>query len=135
MGRSDFLQCVRTAGLLLALFALTFKALLPPGYMLAPAQDGALTVTLCSLSGPVEITVDPATGAPPRERPAQPDHALAAPCAFAVAAPLGVSVEAPSLASPSASVAVDVEAPPLEVAALASMAAPPPWATGPPLSI
>lgn len=50
---------MRTAGLSLALFALVFKAMLPPGYMLSADAGDRIVVTLCGggeavldLSGP-----------------------------------------------------------------------------------
>lgn len=47
MSRVGFLQRIFSAGLTLALFALTFKALLPPGFMLA-AQGDRIAITLCN---------------------------------------------------------------------------------------
>ena len=47
MSKGGFLQRIYTAGLTLALFALTFKALLPPGFMLA-AQGDRVAITLCN---------------------------------------------------------------------------------------
>jgi hypothetical protein len=47
MERGGILQRMRTAGLLLALFALSFKALLPPGFML-DTGGARIAITLCS---------------------------------------------------------------------------------------
>ncbi|HVK79820.1 MAG TPA: hypothetical protein VM915_04345 [Verrucomicrobiae bacterium] len=47
MARGGFLQRIYTAGLTLALFALTFKALLPPGYMIDARAD-RVAITLCN---------------------------------------------------------------------------------------
>jgi hypothetical protein len=47
MGRRSLSERLRTAGLLLALFALTFKAMLPPGYMLSTDADNRVVVSLC----------------------------------------------------------------------------------------
>jgi len=47
MARGSFLRRIYVAGLTLALFALTFKALLPPGFMLS-AQSGDIAITLCN---------------------------------------------------------------------------------------
>jgi hypothetical protein len=59
IGRATIFQRMRTAGLLLALFALTFKAVLPPGYMLGAAAGERMAITLC---GGVEARFDPRTG-------------------------------------------------------------------------
>ncbi len=47
MDRGGFLQRLRTAGLSLALFALVFKAMLPPGYMLSADAGDRIVMTLC----------------------------------------------------------------------------------------
>jgi hypothetical protein len=130
MGRGAFLQRLRTAGLLLALFALTFKAMLPPGYMLAPVGD-QLVMTLCSVDGPVDITIDAPTQHAPDDSKAKHD----APCVFAMAAALSTPEPTPALPAPRVANVMRNEARVAESVEALALAAPPPWATGPPASI
>jgi hypothetical protein len=134
MGRSGFLERLRTAGLLLALFALTFKALLPPGYMLAPVHGGPVTVTLCTLNGLVDAAVTLPGGAHD-EQPSGHQEREMAPCVFAAVGALDVPIASPAARTPLV-VAQAFEWPPAS-AQLASqgLAPPPPWPTGPPASI
>ncbi|MEZ6022542.1 MAG: hypothetical protein R3C16_03790 [Hyphomonadaceae bacterium] len=113
---------MRTAGLLLALFALTFKAMLPSGFML-DANAGRVAVTLCNGG---ETYFDPLTGefSHPGDAPAQDNGAEHGPFAF-TSAP--VLAEPAVLAAPPAP--AYVYAPP----ALAREAAGVHEATGPPL--
>jgi len=130
MGRGLFSERLKTAGLLLALFALTFKALLAPGYMLAPVQD-RVVVALCSIDGAMVIPLP--GGAPDQHQDEHRKQNGGAPCVFAA---IGV-FDAPSPA-PAPRVAVVVTAAfdwPLFESAAYQLAAPPPWPTGPPLSI
>ena len=48
---------LRAAGLVLALAAITFKAFLPPGFMIGE-QDGRFGVVLCSVSAASAATLD-----------------------------------------------------------------------------
>lgn len=112
----------------LALLAMAVRALTPAGYMLAPGEiDGRfVAVTMCTGHGPV------ATDERNRETPKKQDNA--APCVFAAAgaalAPTpDTPIETPRFASqeiaPHATQALGV----------GRMAAPPPWATGPPRAL
>jgi hypothetical protein len=120
-----------------ALLAMAMRALLPAGYMVAPAHDGRLVaITLCSGHGPVDAFIDLNTGAvldggeAPDEGPENapgPD----APCVFATLAQLS----APETEGAPAVVArwtLAVQPPRIEQASARGLAAPPPWATGPP---
>lgn len=82
MAGSGILLRARVAGLLLALFALTFKATLPPGFML-DANAGRMLVVLC---GGGEAYFDPGAGQishPDDQAPADDDSSP--PCPFALA--------------------------------------------------
>jgi hypothetical protein len=50
MTKRGIIQSVRMTGLLLALFAITLKAIVPAGYMLSPSSTHNL-VTLCTSNG------------------------------------------------------------------------------------
>lgn len=72
-------------GLLLALFAVALKAVLPVGYMVTVVPDGAMTISVCSPDGPKTGLWDPETGTF-TEHPAGSDHAGTTDiCPFAVA--------------------------------------------------
>ncbi len=132
MGQGLFFQRLRTSGLLLALFALTFKALLPPGYMLTPEHD-RVVVALCTVNGAVNVAM-PLSGGAPDDHGSDHDERSAPPCVFATIGAIDVPAPAPALRAPVA-VASTIEAP-LPVARVShDLAAPPPWSTGPPLSI
>lgn len=125
MGRGDLLARWKTAGLTLALFALVFQALLPPGYMLAPTGDG-IAITLCSgRAVSVDLSGD-------KHAPAQQSDA---PCAFAVMAHASAPTPALVVAAPRNEAFVAFVPSQRSGVASLAIAAPPPWATGPPLSI
>ncbi len=123
-----------------ALLALCVRVLAPPGYMIASggASGRAITITICSDFGMRQAVLDLGTGdvvdvnAPGERNDNAPTND--APCVFAAVAALASPV-ALSLAAPV------VPAIPLELRRIASvapgrgLAAPPPWPTGPPLSI
>lgn len=129
MTGGGILQRIRQAGLLLALLALVLKASAAPGYML-DGSSGRLIATLCSgqASG---IVIDLGGKSGDKHDRSTDD---AAPCAFAVAAhaaspPLALTI-APRVETGWISISAG------EVrAATIELAAPPPWARGPPLSI
>jgi hypothetical protein len=119
-----------------ALIAMAIRAVAPVGFMLSPDQDRWIVVTMCSGSGPMQMALNLDTGehrdgaAPAHNNEGADVHS--APCVFAAAA---------TLAPPDAA----VDAAPLHVAFANSvpvlsplvgigrgLAAPPPWATGPP---
>ncbi|HEX8900749.1 DUF2946 family protein [Vitreimonas sp.] len=127
MARGGFLQRIYTAGLTLALFALTFKALLPPGFMLA-AQGDTIAITLCNGG---EAFFDARTGAISHdEAPASDDTSQHCPFA-AVAAPTLVEV-ATAPAVPTFAF-VEVGAPKPSSVGVWESTGPPLPARGPPL--
>ncbi len=132
MGWGFLLQRLKTAGLLLALFALTFKALLPPGYMLTPEQN-RIAVTLCTINGAFDMVM-PSNGGAPDEHGGEHDDRGAAPCVFAAVGAINVPSPAPAPAGPAV-VAAAPDWPPVLTRPSYDLAAPPPWPTGPPLSI
>ncbi|MGE0829164.1 MAG: DUF2946 family protein [Hyphomonadaceae bacterium] len=102
LGRGAFLKRLRLAGFWLAFCALVFKAAIPAGYMIGADAGDRIAVTLCSLSGDIQATLDLKTGrivehgADGHQTSEGGDH----PCAFALAAaPLAPSGEA-ALAAP-----------------------------------
>jgi hypothetical protein len=123
---------LRAAGLVLALAAITFKAFLPPGFML-DAADGRIAVVLCQVGGETELSFDPLTGA--YDEPDAPHKADAAPqCPYALlGAPALASVN-PSIAEPVWIVAIDATAHPLAERPQTLAAGPPLPARGPPLN-
>ena len=70
----------------LALLAMIVRAIVPAGYMLAPARQGELlAITLCSSHGPVKALIDLKTGALVEHQKKTPEKSGAsdAPCVFA----------------------------------------------------
>lgn len=126
--------------LALVLCALLIRALLPSGLMVAATPAGALTVTLCSGRGPVEVLVDDqgrlinpdviaSSGAGDHGDGDRARHD--APCAFAGLLAPALPVEAlPPVVPPT------VAAPRVATTGVGTgLAAPPPPATGPPVSL
>jgi hypothetical protein len=119
----------------IALLATAVRALLPAGYMPAPAHEPGrfLAVVICTggfgaadriLDLKSGELVDPDEDGSPDER---------TPCAFATAAQLAPPTTAPTpTLAPTAYVVA--HAAPAEVAPGPGLAAPPFWATGPPRS-
>lgn len=123
MTGSGILQRARAAGLVLALFALAFKAMLPPGFMLSAGDSSAVVVQLC---GGGEALLDPdGSGHDPQE-----PSALECPFAFTSASLL----TAPELTPPSPNlVSIDRAAAPMRYHAITVADAGPPLpARGPP---
>lgn len=119
----------------LALLAMSVRALVPFGYMLAASPDRFISVTLCSAHGNVEVTVDRQTGAVVTDQPAPTNNQSKSydggPCVFASAATLAAPTIAPPVVVPLGTV---IAAPLIDYQASPGrgLAAPPPWATGPP---
>jgi hypothetical protein len=121
----------------LAFVAIAVRALVPGGYMLGPSDDGrTLAIVLCSGH---EAFIDLRTGqlvdaAPPSRNQDNSDQRGDAPCVFAVSAEFATPTHA--LASPPTFTASQ-EAPTFlpMVTPRRGLAAPPPWATGPPLTL
>ena len=125
---------------LLAFVALLARAFVPTGYMIAPAATaGSVLVTFCSEHGG-ELVVDLATGAlSPAEAPSKESGDKKAgkaqpPCVFATAAPLAPPEAAVGVLARASSLEA-AKPQPLGLAPGRGLAAPPPWATGPPLAI
>ena len=124
-----------------ALLAMVVRALVPAGYMFAPSQDHRfITVTLCSGHGSGEAVIDLTTGAVVDADEAQKHKAPSnqqnsdGPCVFAAAAALSAPEQPASL--PVVFRLASVELPrAIEAAPGRGLAAPPPWSTGPPLTV
>jgi len=115
--------------------ALAMRMLVPSGFMLTPAADGALPmITVCTGQGAMTMPMPadmhhaaPDDGAPHQDK--APDH----PCAFAAAS---AAVDLAALWHPVAPAPADAAAPPSFHAFIRpglGLAAPPPPKTGPPL--
>ncbi|MDE0879711.1 MAG: hypothetical protein OSB00_13780 [Sphingomonas bacterium] len=127
--------------LALVALALAVRALVPGGWMVMPAADGAVRLTICTGTGPVEMTMPMTTagqmsgqmsGMPHHGdtdgAPSHPDR----PCAFVG---LGLASDLPTIDLPAAPARIIDRAAP-GLAAIATighgLAAPPPPQTGPP---
>lgn len=123
MNGGGILQRIRTVGLLLALFALTFKSMLPPGFML-DTSGSHIVMTMC---GGGEAVLDITTGDISHDKghtPAPSD--VGEHCPFAL-------MGAPTLAEPTSVAQAPVYAPAIQVAAVVEEAIGVHDATGPPL--
>ncbi len=121
----------------MAIIAFAVRALTPVGYMLAPTEDGRfLTVTLCSQHGAVDVLLDRETGefvtqADRHQSEDDNEASSVGACVFAASANLAPPTAAPALLS----MPVAADAPTYGAESVfvgAGLAAPPPWATGPP---
>ncbi len=122
----------------LALLAMALRALLPPGFMLTPVHGGQnfLNVRLCSEHGAVDFVLDPASGVLTskaglkRDAPKQAPQSDA-PCVFAAMAHMATPVV---FAQPGMQAAflMTFVFQPVAAPQRLGLAAPPPWATGPP---
>ncbi|WP_135212889.1 DUF2946 family protein [Vitreimonas flagellata] len=79
MNGGGILRRLRTAGLTLALFALTFKALLPPGFMLDTSGE-RIAIALCNGGA---AFFDTTTGEISHERDGAPSDNTSQHCPFA----------------------------------------------------
>ncbi len=130
-GRTGFSQVLAA----LAFFAIAVRALIPTGYMVGPAEDGRiLPIVLCSGH---EAFLDLTTGqlvegGAPADDDGQSKQ-TSAPCVFAASAHFATpeATAEPALAQDYAD-----EAPVIWSVSVPGrgLAAPPPWATGPPLT-
>lgn len=115
------------------------RALVPAGYMFAPTTDGRyITVTLCSGHGAVDAVVDIATGAIVDGDASKGDTPAKArgdtPCVFAAAAPLADAVTPQAIDAPNQTI-IAARVRSASFAPGRGLAAPPPWATGPPITV
>jgi hypothetical protein len=113
----------------LALIGLGLRMAAPTGFMLAPVA-GQLTVVLCTGHGPQTAVLDLGPAKPDQHAP-KGDGKTDAPCVFAVAAHAASPAQAP-IAAPAALACVRAPSRIVQVQPGCGLAAPPPWATGPP---
>ncbi|MEQ1488996.1 MAG: hypothetical protein ABL932_00445 [Terricaulis sp.] len=130
-GRTGFSQVLAA----LAFIAIAVRALIPTGYMVGPAEDGRiLPIVLCSGH---EAFLDLSTGQLVDGGAPADDDGLSkqtsVPCVFAVSAHFATpeATGESALAQVYADVAPAIR--PVSVPGR-GLAAPPPWATGPPLT-
>lgn len=129
MNGGGILQRLRTAGLTLALFALTFKALLPPGFMLDTSGD-RVAITLCNGGA---AFFDAATGEISHERDGTPNDETSQHCPFALVSAPTLS-DTTAVATPAPRFAIVANAAPARQAIGERDATGPPLpARGPPL--
>jgi hypothetical protein len=107
--------------------------------MLTADKDRWVVVTLCSGAGPMQMALNLDTGEqrlggdqPAEDEPSQPT--VHAPCVFAAAVAVAPPRELLSAPVPRHGFVLAAQAFPASVAIGNGLAAPPPWATGPPLS-
>lgn len=114
-------------------FALLMRVVVPQGYMLAPAEDGLIRISVCTGNGAVQMAMD-------REgrlvaiddAPSHDSDKTKPDCPFAVALSPTLPVSPNALLS-GPSLATIMQLPPLaHVAPGRGLAAPPPPSTGPP---
>lgn len=123
----------------LALVALAMRALVPAGFMVSLDPDRWLVVSLCSGAGPMQMALNLDTGeyadgaAPTQENDGEAvDHA---PCVFAAAAAPVPPAMFAAIAPPLGGFAHAAPAFPESVSIGRGLAAPPPFATGPPIAL
>ena len=124
----------------LALVAVLFRALVPAGYMVESSETEGVRIAICTNQGFTEMVVDPSTGAMRlasdlSDDPDEDERAPAAPCLFASGLQL-----APSEGGGAFDVVIYDGPAPRSAHALAELFdrglfAPPPWSTGPPLTL
>lgn len=123
----------------LALLAGVARGVLPSGYMVnAGLRPGEIAIVLCAAHGTDGAALDLTTGAvrplalPPPAAPGKPG--ADPPCLFAAAALAAPPESAPSIAAPLGRLAAAADSRVAAVAIGQGLAAPPPPATGPPVS-
>lgn len=131
------MQTLRGAWVLKALIVVAFalRAVVPAGYMLASAGNGA-TVVLCSAQGSINVQIDPATGhvSVIKKAPGQTPDRDEPPCAFVALAKVAINAAALPMATP-VDHSMPFVTPAKDLAPGLGLSAPPPPATGPPTSI
>jgi hypothetical protein len=132
MDRGGFLQRLRAAGLVLALCALTFKAMLPPGFML-DVGAARIAITLCGDGAGGEVYFDPTTGKISHDDGSAPSGDGASEhCPFAFASSAALIAPVSESAPPRPALRVDA-APAREAAGEHDATGPPLPPRGPPL--
>ncbi|MCB2099121.1 MAG: DUF2946 family protein [Parvularculaceae bacterium] len=114
---------VRTAVLLAVVLAFALRLITPPGYMIAAADNGGLTITLCGGGTAHQVlTFDPETGdysnSPTAPQKSGEDDVSSSPCPFALSAAF---VTPPGIAPVLASASIGDEPVTLPVASAASL--------------
>lgn len=121
----------------LAFVAIAMRALVPAGYMVANTGDGRfVSIVLCSGHEAV-LDLDSGEIVDHSQAPANQNESgknFDTPCVFAAAAHLSVPEASPAVSAPL-SVYAEHAHEFLTVAPGRGLAAPPPWATGPPLTV
>ena len=130
--RTGFAQVIAA----LAFIAIAMRAVVPAGYMVGLAEQGQLvSIELCSghaatLDLESGRLVEP--GQTPDDKQHGSDRTSDAPCVFAAVAHLSAPEAQPEAQAPLLVAAQDYQA--LAIVPSRGLAAPPPWATGPPLT-
>jgi hypothetical protein len=123
----------------LALIAIAIRAVVPVGLMLSASPDRWIVVTMCSGAGPMQMALNLETGEHREgEAPTHDDQGKAvhhAPCVFAAAATPAPPASVAILAAPIQVYAAALPAFSESVSVGRGLAAPPPWATGPPIHL
>jgi hypothetical protein len=122
-----------------ALIAMAIRAAVPVGFMLTAEQGRWVTVTICSGSGPMQMALNLDTGEhrdggepSPDDQGQGVDHA---PCVFASAATAAPPPLFEAIVPQSGFATLTAPAFPSQVSVGQGLAAPPPWATGPPIAV
>jgi hypothetical protein len=122
-----------------ALIAMAIRAAVPVGFMLAPEHGRWVAVTMCSGSGLTQMALNLDTGEHRNgDAPAEHDEDAAvhhAACVFATVANLAPPVAGAALSLPLTAVADAAPSLSPSVGIGRGLAAPPPWATGPPAQL
>lgn len=111
---------------MLAALALALRILIAPGFMPVTAADGRIVLSLCTGHGPVEMAV-------PGKAP-QPAHKTHDPCPYGALAAAPLTPETPLLAAVAPLAPVIQALRPMAERPHLGAPAPPPPATGPPLT-
>ncbi|HEY7979728.1 MAG TPA: DUF2946 family protein [Rhizomicrobium sp.] len=82
----------------IALAAMTLRALLPDGWMPANSASAGSLLTICTMNGPVRVAMGDGQ---PQKQPAKHDSRSHETCPFAAAQHFAASVGLPSVAAPS----------------------------------
>lgn len=117
----------------LALLALAIRAVLPAGVMPVHDSDRFLAIVLCTGAGTVDAVLDLHTGEVEKSGDQAPAHDSGSPCFFAATAQHAGAASAPTLIAVSSGFALASDRPVERPVLAPRLAAPPPWATAPPL--
>ncbi|MEQ1490894.1 MAG: hypothetical protein ABL932_10145 [Terricaulis sp.] len=124
MGSARIFQRIQTVGLLLALFALTFKASLPPGFMLDTSAGNQVAIVLCN-GAPAVLDLD--HGSTPAKDSTE-QH-----CPFALGSAPVLAGSQPLVSAPATFASVEAGAPIEAAVGVHEATGPPLPARGPPI--